>query len=81
MSTVFRARAVPQEVCDNFINALNPLANPQQDGDSPVKIVVDAPLEKTRLRMMDGLKKFIAPDNHAAVQIGCPRNTMESKKW
>ena len=48
-----------------MINALKLLANQQKDGDCPVKMVVQGPQERSRLRMMDGLRKFIMVDNHA----------------
>ena len=43
---VFRARAAPQGMCDNLINALKLLAHQQQDVDSPVKMVVPGLLER-----------------------------------
>ena len=50
----FRAHAAPQGICDNLINVLKLLANQQKDGDNLVRIV----LENSRLRRMDGLRKF-----------------------
>ena len=37
---VFRARAVPQEMCDNLVTAQKLLENQQKDGDSPVRMIV-----------------------------------------
>ena len=37
---VFRARAVPQRLCGNLINALKLLANQQEDGDGPKQSIV-----------------------------------------
>ena len=65
---VCRAHAALQGMCDNLINALELLANLQKDGDSPVKMVVPGLLERSRRRIMDGLRKFIAVDNRAASQ-------------
>ena len=48
---VFRAHAV--------ISALKLLAIEQKDGDSPVNIVVEGVQEKSRLKIMDGLKRFL----------------------
>ena len=47
-------------MCDNLINALKLLANQQQDGDSPIQSIVIGLLEKSRLRIMDGLRKFVS---------------------
>ena len=60
---MIRAHAAPNGVCDNLINAVKLLASPQKDGDSPVKMVVQGPLEKSRLKIMDGLRRFIMVDN------------------
>ena len=37
---VFKAHAVPQGLCGNLIFALRLLANPQEDGDGPVRGIV-----------------------------------------
>ena len=50
---VFRAHAPPHGVCDNLINALELLANQYQDGDSPVRVLVDGHQERSRLKMME----------------------------
>ena len=39
-ANVFRAHAAPQGGCDTLINELKLLANQQNDGDSPVKMLV-----------------------------------------
>ena len=36
---VFRAHAVPLELCDNLINALELLTNQQKDGDRPIQSI------------------------------------------
>ena len=43
-------------------------------------MVVPGLLEKSRRKVMDGLRKFIAVDNHAAVKIGDLEKEMGSKK-
>ena len=45
---VFKAHAVPQDLCENLINALKLLANQQKDGDSPVQSVVAGLCERSR---------------------------------
>ena len=77
---VIRAHAAPQGMCDNLIHALKLLANQQKDGDTPVQMVVQGLQQKSRLRIMDGLRKFISVDDHAAVEIGDLGKNIESKK-
>ena len=72
----FRAHGM----CDNLINALKLLANLQIDGDGPVKMVVQGLQERSRPRLMDGLRKFIMVENHEAVKVGEPDKNMESRK-
>ena len=67
-------------MCDNLINALKLLANQQKDGDSPVEMVVQGLQERSRLRIMDGLRKFIMVENHEAVKVGELEKNMESRK-
>ena len=64
---MFRAHAAPQGLCDNLVNALKLLANHQQEGDSPVKVVVQELSVKSRLKRVDELRRFIKVDNHKAV--------------
>ena len=67
---MFRAHVAPQGVCDNLINALKLLANQHQDGDGPVKVLVWGFQERSQLKMMEELRKFITMDNQEAVKIG-----------
>ena len=67
---VFRAHAAPQGMCDNLINSLKLLTNQQKDGASPVDNLAARLLETCRRGIMDGLRKFIAVDNHEAVKVG-----------
>ena len=77
---VFRARAAPQGMCENLINSLKLLTNQQKDGDSPVENIATGLLEKSRKGMMDGLRKFVAVDNHEAVKVGGLRQGIQSFK-
>ena len=77
---VFRAHAAPQGGCDNLINALKLLANQQEDGDSPVRMIVPRLLEKNRRKIMDGRRLFIAVDNYTAVMIEDLEKETTSKK-
>ena len=45
-TTVFRAYAAPQALCEQMINALKLLANQQTDGDSPIQSTVTGLREK-----------------------------------
>ena len=68
-----------QGVCDNLINALKFMANPQKDGDNPVKMVVQGFQEKSRLKVMVGLRRFIMVDNHVQVKVGDSEKNMKSR--
>ena len=47
------------------------LANQQRDGDSPIQNIVTGLREKkSRERITNGLRSFIAQDNHCAVEVG-----------
>ena len=63
-----------------MINALKLLAKQQEDGDSPVKMVVQGLQGKFGSEKMDGLRKCIAVDNHEAVKVGDVEKNMESKE-
>ena len=65
--------AALQGMCDNLINQ-------QKVGDSPVGIVVTGLLERSRSRVMDGLRKFTTVDNHEAVKVGDLHRETRSKK-
>ena len=67
---VFKAHAAPLGLCDNLINARKLLANQQTDGDSPTQSIVTGLHERSRRGIMDGLRRFIAADNHSAVEAG-----------
>ena len=79
-ANVSRAHAVPQETCDNLINALKLLTNQENDGDCPVGKIVSGLLERSRSRIMDELRKFIAVNNHGAVKVGDLHRETSSKK-
>ena len=68
---VFKARAAPQGLCDNLINALKLLANQQRDdGNCPIQSIVTGLHERSRKGIMDWLRSFIEADNHSAVDVG-----------
>ena len=66
---VFKAHTAPLGLCDILINALNPLANQQKDGDSPIQIIVTGLHERSRRDIMHGLRRFIQADSHSAVDV------------
>ena len=68
------------ETCDNLINALKLLTNQQNDADSLVGTIVTGLLERSRSRIIDGLRKFIAEDNHEALKVGDLHWETSSKK-
>ena len=61
-----------------MVTAHKLLAHQQKDGDSPVSMVVQDSPEKRRLKIMDGLRRFIMVDTHA-VKVGDLENNMESR--
>ena len=63
-ATVFRAHAAPHGVCGNLVNALQLLANQQQGGDSLVEVPVEGLQERSRLKIMEGSRKFIMMEGH-----------------
>ena len=65
-ATVFRAHVAPHEVCDKLIKALEHLANQYQDG---VRVLVKGLHERSRLKMMEEMRKFITMDNHRRMAI------------
>ena len=73
---MFRAHGV----CDNLIHALKHSAHQQKDCDSPVKTVLQGLQERSRLKMMDGLTRFMMVDNFETVKVGDLDKNMESKK-
>ena len=60
------------------MNAHDLLANQQKDGDSLVKMGVQGLQEKSWLRIMDELRRFISVDNHEAVKVGDLKSNLES---
>ena len=69
---VFKAHAVLQGLCENLIHALKLLANQQRDGDSPSQNIFYGLERKSRERITNGLRSFIASDNCSAVGGGSP---------
>ena len=67
---VFKARAVPQGLCANLINALKLLANQQEDGDGLLQNIVKDLGEGSREGLTDGLREFIRIDNGCALEVG-----------
>ena len=75
---VFRAHAAPHGACENLVNALKFLANQQQGGDGPVDSLVQGLEGRSRLKMMDELRKFITMDGQEAVKSGDLEKIQES---
>ena len=73
---MYRAHAPPLGTCENLVNAIKLLADQQKDGGSPV---VQGFQEKSRLQMMDGLRRFIMVDNYGAVKGGDLEKNMVSR--
>ena len=73
--------APPQGMCENLVKALRLLANQQKDGDGPVKMVVQGLQVKSRLKIMDGLRRFIMVENHEAVKVVNWRRTWNRGQW
>ena len=70
---VFKAHAVPQDLCTNLINALKLLANQQEDGDGLLQNIVTNLGKGSRKGLKDGLRDFIRVDNERALDVGAPR--------
>ena len=77
---IFRAHVAPQGMWDIRTNAPKLLAKQQKYGDSPVRMIVPGLLEKSRLRITDGRRQFVAVDNYAAVKVGDLEREAKSKK-
>ena len=77
---IFRAHAPPHGVCDNLIHADKLLANQYQDGDSPVRVLAEGLLERSRLKMTEELRMFILMDNHGAIKIANLKKAQESRQ-
>ena len=70
---VFKARAVLQGLCANLINALQLLANQQEDGDGFLQNVVKNLGKDSRRGLTDELREIIMVDNERALDVGALR--------
>ena len=77
---VFKAHAVPQGLCENFINALKLLANQQEDGDGLIQNIVTNLCEVSRQGLTEGLRNFLQVDNPRALEVGHLREGLVSFK-
>ena len=66
---VVEARAAPQGLCENLINALKLLANQQKDGDSPVQSIV------TARKALWSRRNIIEIDNRSVLEVGHLKET------
>ena len=73
-----KAHAAPLGLCDNLINALLLLTNQQKDRDSPIQSIVTGLHKRSSRGIMDGLRRFIQPDNRSAVDVGDLRGGTKS---
>ena len=67
---VFKAHAVPQGLCGNFINALKLLVNQQEDEDGLMQNIVTNLGVRSRNGLTQGLRVFIKIDNQRALEVG-----------
>ena len=72
---VFRAQAVPQDLCGNLIDGLKLLANQQEDGDGLIQNIVTNFCEVRVSRRV-----FFKVDNHLALEVGHLREGVRSFK-
>ena len=70
---VFKAHTVPQGLCAHLINALNWLANQQEDGDGLLQDIVTNLGKVSRKGLTDGLREFIRVDSERALDVGALR--------
>ena len=70
---VFKAHAVPQDLCANLINALKLLAKQQENGDRLLQNIVTNLGKGSRKGLTDGLREFIKVDNERALDVGALR--------
>ena len=70
---VFKARAVPQGLCANLVDALKLLANQEEDGDGLFQNIVKDLGKESRKGLTDGLRDFIRVDNERALDVGSLR--------
>ena len=78
-TSVFRARSASRNVRQPD-QCAQLLVDQQKDGDSPVKMVVQGLQERSRLKIMYGLRRFIMVDNHESDRVGDFERNMESRK-
>ena len=71
-------RSAARGSCDNLDYALKLLASQYQCDVSPARVLVKGLQERSRLKMMEGLRKFIMMDNHEAIRTGDLENAQES---
>ena len=67
---VFQAHAAAHKLFTNW----------KKDGDRTVKVMVQGLQERSRLKRMDGLRRFIMVDNDETVKVDELDENMESKK-
>ena len=70
---VFKAHAVPQGLCADLINAMQLLANQQEDGDGLLQNIMTNLGKESRKGLTDGLREFIEVDNERALDVGALR--------
>ena len=63
-------------MCENLVCALKLLANKQLGGDCPVDVLVEELQVRSRLKMMEELRRFTMVDRHEAVTIGDLERTL-----
>ena len=85
---VIRAHAVPQGLCGNLVDALQLLANQQEDGDGFVQNIVTNLCEESREGLTNGLREFIMNDKLTlrTEEVGTWKsyvnvNHMEKERW
>ena len=66
---VFRAHAAPQGLCGNLVDALELLANHQEDGDGFIQNIVTNLCEGSKKGLTEGLREFLQIDVSS-----CPRS-------
>ena len=79
-ATVFNAHAATQGLCGNLINALELLANQQEDGDGLMQNIVRNLGEASRKGLTEVSRNFIQVDNHRALEVGHLRDGLMSFK-
>ena len=67
---VFKAHAIPQNLCEILIDPLKLLANQQEDGDGLLQSRLTSLNKGSRKSLTDGLRDFIKVDDHRALDVG-----------